>query len=253
MVVYVEAVIFDNFCLDALLAYATLSLTKGKTRLFPILLSALVGTVVALFSPLVPDPFSPVLKMGTLFLSTALFSLRCPLRRYCVNTFVYAVLSFFLCGLLSFLLGSDARGLIGVSFGGAVGAVALAAILALYAVRQIRGLIEERKSKGKHVVAEVVNRDRSVRLNALLDSGNLLTDRNGAGVVVTDRRHLAPLGDLPRFGEMTVRTASGSCVLPLVKLPEIKIYSGSGENILTNVTAALSDLPDEYALILPCE
>ena len=105
----------------------------------------------------------------------------------------------------------------------------------------------------KFAQAEVRNCDKSVKLKALFDSGNLLTDKNGEGVVVTDKKKIRALGELSSFGEMKVCTASGSKMLELVKIPEIKIYSEEGENILTDVTAALSDLPDEYALILPWE
>ena len=253
MIVYVEAVLLDNFCLDCLLGYLTLSLTGRKLRPIPIVLSAVFGCFVALFSPLLPTLFETPVKVATLLLCSAIFSFRRPIREYLINTFVYAVLSFFLCGLLFFLLGGTGKGVIGISLGGAVAAISVTALLSLYAVRQVRGLVRERKRKEKRVVAEVINLQKSVRLNALFDSGNLLTDASGAGVVVTDGKSIASLGALQQMGEMTVKTASGSRVLPLVKIPEIKIYSRDGENILTNVTAALSDLPDEYSLILPCE
>ena len=253
MIVYVEAVIFDNFCLDSLLGYLTLTLSGGKIRASSLALSASVGSAIALTIPVVPDAFLLLLKVATLFLCSAIFSIRSSLRRYLVNTFLYAILSFLLCGILSFLLGTTANGLIGISFGGAVGALSLAVLLLLYSARQIRGLIREKRRKDHCVVAEVVNNDKIVRLKALYDSGNLLTDQSGAGVVVSDRKRLAEIGEFASIGEMRVKTATGSRVLPLVKIPEIKIYSHEGENILTNVTAALSDLPDEYALILPCE
>lgn len=253
MIVYVEAVILDNFCLDALLAYLTVSLTRERVRVGPILLSAAFGSVVALLFPLVPDRFAPLVKVATLFASVAFFSRKGSLRRFIVNVFLYALLSFCLCGILSFLLGSNDKGLIGVSFGGAVSVLSIAALSIVYSVRQIGGLIREKKRSERTVVAELINDEKHVRLNALLDSGNLLTDEKGEGVVVTDPRFLTSLGTLDSVGAMQVRTASGSKVLSLVKIPEIKIYSREGENILTNVTAALSELPDEYALILPCE
>lgn len=137
--------------------------------------------------------------------------------------------------------------------GGQVAFLSLSLLFFVYSVRQIRGLIREGKCGKKYAIAEIVNRDRSIKINALYDSGNLLTDLNGDGVVVTDRTRLREVGELLPFGQMRVSTVSGSKLLDLVKIPEIKIYSEEGENILTDVTAALSDLPDEYALILPCE
>lgn len=253
MIIYVEAVLFDNFFLDFLLAYATLRLTKQKIRWLPIMLSAAVGCAFALFFPLVKGYVVPM-KIIVLLISSALFTWRRSFKIYAINTFIYLLLSFLLSGIFSFLLGgSAANGFIGVGFGGVVGVLSIGVISLLYSVRQISGLIRQRKRNEKYAVAELVNRDKTLRINALYDSGNLLTDRNGEGVVVTDRKLVSALGTLVDFGEMTVHTASGSKVLKLVKIPKIKIYSGASENILTNVTAALSDLPDEYALILPCE
>ena len=253
MIIYVEAVILDNFCLDFLLAYLTLLLAGQKIRYFPIILSATIGCLFALFYPRISFLGLP-LKIVVLLVNAFLFTGKKPLRIYLVNTFVYLLLSFCLSGLLSFLLGGDVSGgFIGVRPGGAVALLSISVFFLLYAVRQVRGLIAERQRKSKYAVAELINRDKKIRIGALYDSGNLLTDRNGESVVVTDRAHVQELGDLTAYGEMNVRTASGSKVLQLVKIPEIKIYSQGKENTLINVTAALSDLPDDYALILPCE
>ena len=171
-----------------------------------------------------------------------------------ITTFFYAVLSFVLSGIFCFLLGGKmANGFIGLKWGGLVCIVSVGTFLLLYTARQTIGLIGERRRKEKFATAEVFGNGKSIKISALFDSGNLLTDQNGEGVVVTDQRRLQALGDLREAGEMRVHTASGSRVLKLVKIPEIRIYSRGRENILTNVTAALSDLPEQYALILPCE
>ena len=254
MIVYVEAVLFDNFCLDYLLARMTLSI-RGKP-LHPLLFafSATIGCVVALVFPMVSVPWVLPVKIGTLLICSAIFSFGSSLKEYAINTFLYLVLSFLLCGILSFLLGiSNEKGVIGGSFGGVVGAISLGVLLLLYVVRQVRGLLRQARIREKIVVAELVNQDKRLKLDALYDSGNLLTDEKGNGIVLTDEKRLSELGELFVLGEMQVNTATGGKRLKLVKIPEIKIYSHGRENILTNVTAALSDLPDEYALILPCE
>ena len=253
MIVYVEAVLLDNFCLDALLGYLTLILTKRRKKTFPIFLSATVGSLCALFFPLVGSYAFPV-KIAVLLICSFLLTLKKSLKLYLITIFVYAMLTFLLSGILSFILGGRMQnGFIGIKWGGVVAVLSTGCLVIVYAVRQFVGLIAQRRRSDKYAVAEVINKDKTIKINALYDSGNLLTDRNGEGVVVTDRHSLEALGDLPSFGEMCVHTAGGSKVLSLVKIPEIRIYSGEGENILTNVTAALSDLPEEYALILPCE
>lgn len=253
MIVYVEAVLLDNFCFDFLLGYLTYLLTGRKVRYFPIVLSAIVGSALALVFPLI-SRFQLFAKIAALLICSLLLTLKKSLRAYLVNTFVYAALSFSLSGIFCFLLGGRMEnGFIGLKWGGLVCVVSVGTFLLLYGVRQTVGLIAGRKRKEKFATAELFNKGRSVKISALFDSGNLLTDKNGEGVVVTDQRRLEGLGDLTDYGEMRVHTASGSRVLKLVKIPEIRIYSRAGKNILTNVTAALSDLPEEYALILPCE
>ena len=252
MIVYVEAVLFDNFCLDFLLARLTLSVNKRKARSVRVALSALVGSGLALLYPLISE-YALLMKIVTLFVCSAIFGGERPIVGYFRNLLVYLILSFVLCGAISFLLDSNPTGFIGGNFGGAVGLTALGVLLLLYTVRQVRGLVKEARRREKLTVAEMINKGKRVRIDALYDSGNLLTDHNGRGVVVTDRRKAKELGELSSLGEIRVKTVGGDKVLALVKIPEIKIYSDNGENILTNVTAALSDLPDEYALILPCE
>ena len=253
MVIYVEWVLFDNFCLDFLLAYLTLSLTKGKVRGLLLFLSAAVGSGLALLYPLCADWGIPF-KIGALLLSVAAFSRTRSWRGYLKNLFVYALLSFGLSGAIFFLLGENMRnGLIGVKWSGAVGLLSISALSLVWSVRQISGLILERKREKRFATAELINRGKSVKLRALFDSGNLLIDREGKGIVLTDRKRTEELGPLYDFGEMKVNTAVGSKILKLVKIPEIKIYYENSENIMTNVTAALSDLPEDYALILPYE
>ena len=253
MVVYVEAVLLDNFCFDFLLGYLTYLLTKRKVRYACVVLSAFVGCLIALVFPLARR-YGMLVKIGALLVCSLLLTLKRSLRLYLINTFVYATLSFLLSGIFCFLLGGKmANGFVGLKWGGLVCAVSIGSFLLLYAVRQAIGLMGERRCKEKFATAELFSKGKSIKISALFDSGNLLTDQNGEGVVVTDQKRLIPLGDLKEAGEMRVHTASGSKVLKLVKIPEIRIYSRGRENILTNVTAALSDLPEQYALILPCE
>lgn len=253
MIVYVEAVLLDNFCFDFLLGYLTYLLTKRKPKYFSILLSALAGSVFALFFPLIAK-YGILPKLFVLLVCSLLLTLKKSIKTYLLTTFVYATLSFLLSGIFCFLLGGKVQnGFIGMKWGGVVSAISVGSVFLLYAVRQTIGLIEQRRRKNKFATAELINDDKRLRISALFDSGNLLTDKDGQGVVVTDGKRLGALGKLADFGEMRVHTASGSKVLKLVKIPEIRIYSREGENILTNVTAALSELPEEYSLILPCE
>jgi len=251
MIVYVELVLFDNFCLDALIGSITLRCLKEHNTFYRVVLSALVGCLFALISPLI-NSYIILFKVAVLFANSAVLYLKKALRGYFITTLVYAAVSFTLSGIMTFLLdGKLSYTFIGIEHGGIVGITSISICLMMYIARQIKGIVQEKRRSDKYAVAEFFSGEMSVRLNALFDTGNLLTDRNGNGIVVIDEKSIRTLGDLQAYGEMNVKTAGGNKMLKLVKIPCIKIYSGGSENTLNNVTVALSDLPKEYAAILP--
>lgn len=253
MEVFVEGVLVDNFCLDFLLSYCTLLLTKNKPRYGFLALSSLVGSGFALLSPLITK-FELLFKFGVLLTGSAIFYGKKDLRGYCIVTFCYAILSFLLSGLITFLLGGKLfYSFIGVKKGGVIAVFSAGTFLFIYSVRQIGGLIREKKRENKKATAVLVLGEKKMELSALYDSGNLLTDEAGAPVILIDEKRLCALGSFQKTGKLTVHTVSGSKELNLVKIPEIKIYSGGEENTFINVTAALTELPKEYSVILPYE
>ena len=100
MTIYVEWVVFDNFCLDFLIGYLTLRFVGKDARLFGVVLSATVGSVFALLSPLIVRG-ALLFKIAVLFVNSALLYLKKSLRGYMITTLVYAVLSFTLSGILT--------------------------------------------------------------------------------------------------------------------------------------------------------
>ena len=80
MIVYVEAVLLDNFCFDLLLGYLTYLLTGQKPRYFPIAFSALAGSGFALLFPLVSN-FGILFKLFVLLICSLLLTLKRSLRR----------------------------------------------------------------------------------------------------------------------------------------------------------------------------
>lgn len=251
MEILVEAVLLDNFCMDVFIGYSATLLTKRAPNYPRIFLSALLGSGFALLSPLVTR-FEIAFKLAVLFLCTAVLSGKSTLKGYLILTFVYACLTFAFAGILSFFLGGRLSvTFIGISKGFVVAVISASCFFFAYAVRQVSGLIKEGKRKDRFARVELIFGETRFDLPALFDSGNLLTDQSGADVILVDEKAISSGVSPPSVGSMLVRTASGSKVLPLVKIPEIKIYSAEGENKLINVTAALSDLPQEYSVILP--
>ena len=250
MEIIVEAVLIDNFCLDLFLSYAATLAVRRKTEVRRFLLAATIGSGLALLSPLVLR-FALLYKIATLFLLTAILFGKWSLREYLIFTFVYAFINFTFAGVLSFFLGGTLKlSFIGLDRGLIVAAVAASCFVFLYSFRQITGLLRERRYVSKLARVEFVCGEKRFELSALFDTGNLLTDEDGNDVILIDEKSI-DAANLPTMGSIPIQTASGSKVLPLVKIPEIKIYSEDGENKLTNVTAALSDLPKEYSVILP--
>ncbi len=251
MEIVVEAVLLDNFCLDVFLSYAAILLTKKKVKLFRIVLSALLGSGFALLSPIIVK-FSIAYKLCVLFVCSAVLYGKGSFRGYAVFTFVYALVNFCFAGLLSFFLGGTLKTtFIGIGKGGVIAIVSASCFCFLYAVRQISGLIKERKRKDLSARVKLVFDQKTIELSALFDSGNLLTDEKGESVILVDGTSLGEVKDLKTIGSILVRTASGSKTLSLIEIPAIEIYSEGTENTFINVKAALSDLPKEYSVILP--
>ncbi len=68
MIIYIECVLFNNLAIDCLMLYLSLLTLKRKIKLWRIFLSAVIGAVYALFSPLIEFTGDIVIKIAIAFI-----------------------------------------------------------------------------------------------------------------------------------------------------------------------------------------
>ena len=266
MVVWLDLLIIDNFCADAALLYCAVKTVKGQARPLRILFAALLGTALGVGYTLfrlyfsVPAAVDAVVKYGValaLPLPAAKFRTRraCAL---CCMAFVAYMAAF--AGILTALFPAQAEG----ETGGVVfvaesipsGVLVAGCVLFAFAALRVVRLLASRVRAGSLTYPCVLRLgEREVKAKGFADTGNRLTDARGQGVVVADRLAALALvrGQSPPREQIEVTTVGGKTLLTAFRIDEIKIYCGGGENIIKDVTVAVSAHPiaGEYGLILP--
>ena len=266
MTVWIDLLIIDNFCADAALLYCAVKTVKGRARPLRILLAALFGTALGVGYTLfrlyysVPAPLDLFVRYGVAFL------LPLPAARFrkkrtcalCSLAFVGYMAAF--AGVLTALFPAETAGGEGsvVFVAGSIPSGALAAgcvAFAAGAVHLVRRL--GARARGAALTFACVLRlgEREVKVQGFSDTGNRLTDGRGMPVAVCDRLAALALvrGQSPPREEIEANTVNGKTLLTAFRIDEIRIYCGKGENIIRDVTVAVSAAPlaGEYALILP--
>lgn len=196
MEVSAELFLLDNLLMDWLML--RLAAAIGGLRLRPWLspAAALLGAVYALLSLTALPVLNRLPCKLALCVAAALPLVHAPrdLPRAILALFVAAC---FLGGLLfalCMLLGGSLAG--GVLVGTVpLRAALLGAVAALVAPRLVRSLTAAIRNRSRHVLLRVVLQDRTLLVQALADSGNLLTEPlTGKPVVILDRSLLPDCG-----------------------------------------------------------
>lgn len=266
MTVWIDLLIIDNFCADAALLYCAVKTVKGRAQPLRILLTALLGTALGVGYTLfrlyfsVPAPLDACVRYGVallLPLPAARFRRK---RTYALCSIAFVGYMAAFAGILTALFPAQAAGGEGsvVFVAGSIPSgvlVAGCALLAAAAVRVVRRL--GARAKGAALTYPCVLRlgERELKVQGFSDTGNRLTDGRGLPVAVCDRLAALALvrGQSPPREEIEANTVNGKTFLTAFRIDEIRIYCGKGENIIKDVTVAVSAVPlaGEYALILP--
>lgn len=241
MIVYVEYVLLDNGILDMLLAYLCRLILRQKPTRWRIILSAAVGTCLV-FPFLFITPVWARLLYKIAVLAAVCIPLSDSAKSLRKNMVVYTVLSCVFGGV--FYLLSDTSftlqpGVVSTT-GGVVGLTAGGIIIALYLIRQIRGLIKEGYHKRHHVKVQLVNGKQFAFVNGFFDSGNTAVGTNGKGIVFLSPKLQPVIGETPCCDQVDIRTVGGRSVLQLHKLDCVKIYCNGVVNTINQVNIAYS-------------
>lgn len=244
---YIEFVILDNFILTYIAGAIATALCHKRANVWRLLASSTVGTVVAVFYPL--------MKIGVtaqIAIKAALWIVLSCILFVKTSRPITSSLLFLCC---TFALGgaSYALGLVIYSSDGeakefsrkcplfiVLGAGAVVYLCARYALKRLRVL---RARAPYEYGTDVEIFGKKLTFSAFLDTGNcVFDDKTGLPLVITDcERFMKKLDNessrefmknLDRFRQITVRTAAGASKAYVIKPTKITVYSASGQHTI---------------------
>ncbi len=231
MVIYVEYVIIDNFALDFFIAlivckYYSIKGYKG-------VISALLGTILALVYPIIPKTFTIIFKIGTLLSTVYPLTIKASIRHRFSILFVYTIVSSLFSGIISLLVGSTESY---YSNGGKVFIICTIAILIFVFGRKLLVKLMLKK-KSDYVNVEINHRV----YKGFFDNGNKVTASDGCGVIFLDKKVAKLFYDIKPSDYVLTQTVNGGEIKEVIIIPSIKIYFEGKQHTYNNVNAIKTD------------
>lgn len=269
MEVYVEFAILDNFVMDYLILKLTLCGCPIKSGGKRVVIAALLGTVFAVYLPLLDLSRACLLIFKVAFgpvmvVVAAEFQ---SFKNYCLRTILLFLITFAFGGTIY-----GFAGLFGVEYDAVnnvyAGSPPLFLLLGGAAVCYLVlykafSLLYKKKSVAPFLRKCVLySGEHKLRVNAFIDSGNGIIYKNFYSVCVADASLSAKMekcgflqGRL--IGSTSVRTATGNGKINIYELDRIKVLYGENENIILNakigVVDSHIDFDGDFSLILPSD
>lgn len=229
--VYVEIVIFNNLCIDLLLGVTTSLCRRRKVKKLRQTLSAIIGSVVAVFYPFMPAVAQIVVKLLLAFLLVIIIDKYASIKDYLVSVGVYVLFTYILGGVvygLSNLVGVDVRNycILGIL---TMSILILEIVLWFVLMRK-----PEENKRFYDVVIRFKNKD--YQFKGFYDSGNTLSDPlTGKPIVILSKNVVDKLCENQQIvfdGFVEVKTINGESTVPIIEFEEIRcgkaVYHGYG-------------------------
>ena len=247
MNVYIEYVIIDNLVIDYLLLKTTLLTTNLPFSKGKCVLGAIIGTVVALFLPLINNVGSTLgiigvlIKISTGLLMVVLASGKQNLKTYLINFAVFFGYTFACGGAIKGIFN-----LLGLNYSAeiSVALIFLPVWLILSQTKKLITTIYQKRSVVQNVyVAELTLNGVTVKVNGLMDTGNGLLD-NGNPVIICNKKTAEKFfcigATLPKISKLQVYTINGKSTFNTIKLERVILYTQKDKRIHNNVTACVA-------------
>ena len=244
---YIEFVILDNFILTYLAGALASTLIRKRTRVWRLVVASAVGTVVAVFYPLMKIGVTAqiALKCGLWILLSCILYIKTP--RPITSSLLFLCCTFVLGGA------SYAVGLIFFSSSDraeefsrkcplfiVLGGGAIVWLIARYVVKRLR-VVRARAPYEYGTDVEVFG--QKLTFSAFLDTGNcVFDDKTGLPLVITDcELFMKKLGgegshrfvkSLSELRQITLKTAAGESKAYVLKPTKITVYSQTGQHTI---------------------
>lgn len=267
MVVYAEYVIIDNFVIDYLLIKLALKYCKVDFIARRAVVSAVIGTVVAVLMPLLP--LSGAIK-SIIKVALAVVMVRVAFKPQSVKKY-FSALGLFL--IFTLIFGGAAMlitELFGVTYDFFYGSSAFPLGISLICAAGLYRLLKRAFTRvfEKTLIYPFTRTcvltcgGERVKAKGLIDSGNHLIFNGSFAVCVpsaslAEKMRVRGFFDKGCLGEISLKTAAGRTLLKIYEIDEILIYCGDKPNIIKRpkigVGAAEKTFGDEYEIILSAE
>ena len=210
-IIYADIVFLLNFCMNFLALFATGKILALKLRTLKLILSAALGAIYSIFTLFFETAVIPVI-----ILNIAISVLMC-LIAFNAETFVKFIKSFIIFYAACFMLGGGIEALFHLfslsGFNEASNVPTVQIILVLAGICTLIfifvGRIFKHKTNIKEVQLTIGFGGREAKVNALLDSGNLLRDPvSSLPVIIINSKTAAALFDFKTLSFFTSDTLS---------------------------------------------
>ncbi len=254
--VYIELVLFNNISIDFLLIVYVQICRRRRIKKLRTILACLICGVVATYYAVAPNWAQIVIKALLAPLTVLIFDrysipktvdgsgganaldgsrtiksrgrLLNVVKDYCTSLALFVIFTYLTGGLvfgLSYLFGVD------IASYAVLGVCALAIVIVLIVARCLVYRANASKKRSCEVVLHMGN--ASIRMSALCDSGNTLTDSvSGLPILILSKDAENKLPECKIQGFVSVNTVSGEQSLPIVRIDEVDVdgkrYSAYG-------------------------
>ncbi|MBO7214745.1 MAG: sigma-E processing peptidase SpoIIGA [Clostridia bacterium] len=266
MTVYIEYAFIDNMIINYILLKTATRFALVKTKFLWLLSSALVGTAVAIITPLfsLGNFYLIIIKIALAFLMVALAGKFISVKKYLFTLILFLLFTFASGGLIIalfsflnvdyesyFILNYDSVMPIGVT-------VLIIYILSSMLLKLSAYIVKERDLRPFLRTCVLIINKKRYRVKGFIDSGNGLYDfRSGLPVAVCSTALFNKVkggGIKKAVSTITFDTVSGRAEMQLYVIDKLLIYNGVTVNIFNNVLLGKSKTgffnPD-YDLLLP--
>ncbi len=225
MSVYIELVIFNNIAIDLLIMVCVQTIRRKKIYKMRTVLSAIFGAIVATLYAIAPNCAQISIKVLLSPLMVLIFN------KYRISTGKRFVKEYFKTLLLFILLTYFVGGLtyaISIAFNIDVnsypqlGVCALSIVILLILTRYVISKTSQSNVKTCDAILHIGN--ESVKVKALCDSGNSLTDNvSGLPIFIMSKEVEQNLSTCEIQGYVSVSTVSGDKSMPIVYFDSIEV------------------------------
>ena len=190
MTIYVEYVIIDNMVINTLILLLTKIILHQKTSKTRIFLSALLGTVVAVFSPLLPAVICNIIKIPLGLCMTIVAFKSKNVKKLLISFAVFTLCTFVFGGAcfgIMQVLGIEVIINNGISYTYKfpVGAVLLVCFVTYVAIKNIVLYLHQKKKQQEfYYDTTLCENNKKISVTAFLDTGNkLVVDEKSVSII----------------------------------------------------------------------